>query len=223
MARWVKEVVALKSGAGTPLWTMDHFGPFFALLPHKNPKKQNFEKMKKKKKKTPGDTIISHMCTVNENHMMYGSWDMEHDGQSFLSFRTIFCPFTLLKTQKPKFWKNEKNWRYLEILSFYTRVPKIMIICHTASLSEIWSMTDVYNWYFSFWAIFCPFPPSHQEKWKFQKNEKKSLEISSFYASTPKIMIICYAVPEIWCATDVIAILDFFVTFYTRNSPKNQT
>ena len=177
MARWVKEVVALKSGAGTPLWTMDHFGPFFALLPHKNPKKQNFEKMKKKNnKKTPGYTIISHMCTVNENHMMYGSWDMEHDGQSLLSFRTIFCPFTLLKTQKPKFWKNEKNWRYLEILSFYTRVPKIMIICHTASLSEIWSMTDVIG-IFHFGLFFALFPPHTKKSENFKKMKKKPRDI----------------------------------------------
>ena len=46
-----------------------HFGLFFALLPPNNPKNQNFEKMKK----TPGDIIILHMCTVNDNHMMYGS------------------------------------------------------------------------------------------------------------------------------------------------------
>ena len=47
-----------------------HFGPFFALLPvYNNPKNQNFEKMKKR----PGDIIILHMCTINDNHMMYGS------------------------------------------------------------------------------------------------------------------------------------------------------
>ena len=116
------------------------------------------------------------MCTVNENHMMYGSWDMEHDGQSFLSFRTIFCPFTLLKTQKPKFWKNEKNWRYLEILSFYTRVPKIMIICHTASLSEIWSMTDVIG-IFHFGLFFALFPPHTKKSENFKKMKKKPRDI----------------------------------------------
>ena len=34
-----------------------------------NLKYQNFEKVKK----TPGNVIILHMCTINENHMMYGS------------------------------------------------------------------------------------------------------------------------------------------------------
>ena len=35
-----------------------------------NPKNLNFEKLKKK---TPGDIIILHMCTMNDNQMMYGS------------------------------------------------------------------------------------------------------------------------------------------------------
>ena len=26
----------------------------------------------------PGD-IILHMCIINDNHMMYDSWNMEHD------------------------------------------------------------------------------------------------------------------------------------------------
>ena len=30
-------------------------------------------------KKTPQDIIILHICTTNDNHMMYGSWDMEHN------------------------------------------------------------------------------------------------------------------------------------------------
>ena len=46
-----------------------HLGPFSALLPPNNPKNQNFEIMKK----TPGDIIILPMCTINDNHMMYGS------------------------------------------------------------------------------------------------------------------------------------------------------
>ena len=42
-----------------------HFLPFD---PPKNPKNQNFEN-----EKTPGDIIILHLCTTNDNHMMYGS------------------------------------------------------------------------------------------------------------------------------------------------------
>ena len=47
------------------------FGPFFALLHPIITPNHNFEKMKK----SPGEIIILHMCTINDNHMMYGSWD----------------------------------------------------------------------------------------------------------------------------------------------------
>ena len=53
-----------------------NFGLFSALSPPpppppppNNPENLNFEKMKKK----AGDIIILHKCTINENHMMYGS------------------------------------------------------------------------------------------------------------------------------------------------------
>ena len=161
-----------------------HFGQF-ALLPCNNPKNQNFEK----KKKTPRDIIILHMCTINDSHMMYGSWDMECNRQNFLSFWTIFCPFTPLTAQKIKILKKWK--KHLEISSFYTSVPKIMIICYI--VPEIWCVTDVII--FHFWAIFCPFTPLTTRKIKILKNWKKPLEISSFYISAPKIMIICYTVP----------------------------
>ena len=45
---------------------LDSFLPFY---PSNNLKNQNFEKMKK----TPRDIIILHMCTINDNHMIYGS------------------------------------------------------------------------------------------------------------------------------------------------------
>ena len=46
------------------------------------------------KNKTPGDIIILHRCTINDNHMIYGSWDTERDRQNFLSFWVvIFCLF----------------------------------------------------------------------------------------------------------------------------------
>ena len=30
----------------------------------------------------PGDIIILHICTINENHMMHDYWDMEHEEQN---------------------------------------------------------------------------------------------------------------------------------------------
>ena len=62
---------------------LDSFLPFY---PSMDPENQNFEKIKK----TPGDTLTLHMCTISSNHMMYGSSDMERDQQNVLSFWTIF-------------------------------------------------------------------------------------------------------------------------------------
>ena len=44
--------------------------------------------------KVRGDIILSDMCIINENHMMYGSWDIGHDGQSFFLILGYF--FALL-------------------------------------------------------------------------------------------------------------------------------
>ena len=41
------------------------------------------------------------------------------------------------------------------------------------------------------------------------------------YTSVPKIMIICYTLPEIWHVMDVIVIFSFWAIFYP-NSQKNQ-
>ena len=56
---------------------------------------------------------------------------MAHDRSIFLfSFSAIFCPSTPLTPQTMKISKKKKK-KGLEITSFYTRVPKIMIICYT--------------------------------------------------------------------------------------------
>ena len=47
-----------------------------------NLKNHNFEKIKQ----TARDYIILHMCNRNENHVMYDSWDLEHDRVNYLLF-----------------------------------------------------------------------------------------------------------------------------------------
>ena len=47
------------------------FGLFFALLLSRDPENYNFGK----KYQITGDIIILHMCTINDNHMVYGSRD----------------------------------------------------------------------------------------------------------------------------------------------------
>ena len=94
------------------------------------------------------------------------------------------------------------------MLSFYTSVPKIMI-CYT--VPEIWCVTDVIA-IFHFVLFFTLLPPNFLKK-------KKRPEISSFYTSVAKIMIIGYTLPKIWYMTDVFVILfwaiSIFLPFYS--------
>ena len=127
---------------------LDHFLPFYSP---NNPKNQNFEKMKQK----PGDIILLHMCAINDNHMMYDSWDMKCNRQNVLYIWAISCPITSLTARKIKMKKKKKWKKHLEISSFYTSVPKIMIICYT--VPEIWCMTDVIIFHFGpFFALLLP-------------------------------------------------------------------
>ena len=146
-------------------------------------------------------------------------WCMVPDIRSETEFFVIlgyFCPFTPLETQKLKIfkkWKKKKikNKKLLKIWSFYTSVPKIMIICYT--FPEIWQVTDVIVT-FHLLGYFLPFYPPHSPKnKKIPKKWKETLEISSFYTSVPKIMIISYTVPDIWHVIHVIFIFHFELFF----------
>ena len=143
--------------------------------------------------------------------MMYGSSDTECDGQIFLSFWTIFCPFTPLTTWKIKILKNWKT-------------PRDIIILHMCTLNDnhmMYGPRDTKcNWqnFLSFWTIFCPFTPLITQKIKILKKWKNLLKISSFYTSVPKIIIICYTLPEMWCVTDLT--IFHFGLFFALLKPK---
>ena len=93
-----------------------HFGPFFALLSPNNPKNQKFGKMRKPSR----DIITLNVCTINNNHIRYGSWDMDPvTGRFFCHFGLFFALLSPLHPHNPpppkkqKLWKNEKtSWRY---------------------------------------------------------------------------------------------------------------
>ena len=61
------------------------FWVIFCPFTFDHPENQNFEIIK-----TPKDIIILHMCTINDDQMMYVSWDMQCYGHNFLSFWAIF-------------------------------------------------------------------------------------------------------------------------------------
>ena len=105
------------------------------------------------------------------------------------------------------------------------KTPRDIIILHRCTknhchmLYRSWDIVcDGCNCHFSFWAIFWPFTSltawkkkiskkmkKQKQKKQKKKNRKKhnsinnnNLEISSFYTSVSKIMIIFYTVPEIY-------------------------
>ena len=90
-----------------------HFGPVFVLSPLENPENQNFNKLKK----LPGYMIILWMCTINDNHMMCGSWDMEH--VPFLPFYPSIDPenqnFERMKKSTDHFTHVYHKWQSYDI------------------------------------------------------------------------------------------------------------
>ena len=132
-----------------------HFGPILTLSPPSPPLPLPLTTQKVKiLKKWKNRLEILYRWTINDNYMMYGSWDMKCVRQNFLSFWTILCPFTPLTTWKIKILKNWK--KHQEISSFYNGVPKIMIICYT--VPNIWHITDV-TVIFLFGLSFAHLPP----------------------------------------------------------------
>ena len=133
---------------------------FLLFYSTNNPKNKNFKEMKK----MPGDIIILHRCTINDNHKMYGSWDMKRDRQNFLSFWAIFCPFTPLTTWKIKILKKRKNnCRYHHFTQMHQKSWSYATYCS-------WDVErDGYSLRFSFWTIFCLLTPVTAWKTKFKK------------------------------------------------------
>ena len=86
-------------------------------------------------KKKPENIIILHNLIKNHDHMLQCSWDMMRDRCTiYLFILGYFCHFTPLTTQKIKiFLKWKQN---LEVSSFYTCVPKIMVTW--LMIPEIW-------------------------------------------------------------------------------------
>ena len=76
-----------------------------------------------KMRKPTGDIIILHMRTINYNHMMYVSWDMERS-KYFFVILDCFLPFYPPNGQKNKNFKNVKQ--HLVISSFYTNKDHMM-------------------------------------------------------------------------------------------------
>ena len=130
------------------------FGYFLHFYPSNNAEDQNFDKMKK----TPRDTVILHMCTINEvPKMKIIRWMipkiLNATDRIFSHFRPFFALFN--------FWKNEEeknNWIYHHFTEVYYKWQSY----------NIWFLRyEVQQTYLlSFWAIFCLFTPIKAQKMK---------------------------------------------------------
>ena len=133
-----------------------------------------------------------------------------HTDIIFCHFRPFFVLLPNCWPRKLKFQKKHVK-KHLEILSFYTCAPLIKIIAPLiwCMAPEIWSSTDrvILNYFENI-----------------KNGKKKALEMSSFYKSLPKIMIICYTVREMSRETDVIVYFSFvqFFSPFTPYSPKTE-
>ena len=135
--------------------------------------------------------------------------------EQFFEFWVNFCLLTLLTTQKIKILKKWKNvWRY----------------CHFTLVYHKWQSYDVWFLRYGAWKteslvildIFCPFTSlTTQKNLNFEKMNETPGGIIILYkcpqnhiiSSVPKIMIICFTVPEIWHILNVIFIFHFELFF----------
>ena len=147
--------------------------------------------------------------------MIYDCWNIRCDRQKFLSFWTIFCPFSPLTTWKIKIFTLKKNtWRYYHFTHLH----------HTRQSYDVWFLR-----YGVHQTIFCPsgpffalLPLYEPIKSNFEKNEKK--KIWRYYHFTNvhhkrqsyDVWFLRYGVQR----TQFFVILGYFLPFYPTNNSK---
>ena len=138
---------------------LGHFLPFYPL---NDPENQNFAKMNK----MPGDIVILH---VYHKWRSYHIWFLKYKARQTEFFVILghFLPF------HPR--DNPENQHFEKI----KKKPGDIIILdntknHDHMLHCSWDTArNGCNFYFSFWAIFCPFIPLTTQKIKIKKKWKK--------------------------------------------------
>ena len=157
------------------------------MMTFEKPKKSEFWKKEKKCWR------YHHFTWVPKTGIIWGPVPeiRSETDRTFCHFRARGnLPPPLNNPENQNFEKMKKNHL---IISFYTIGTKNHDICYTAP--EIWCATDViFIFHFGLFFTLLPIKSLKNEN---VKKMKKCLEKSSFYTSVPKIMIICYTVPEI--------------------------
>ena len=111
-----------------------HFGLFFfPFIPLTSWK---IKILKKIEKTTQGDIIILYLCNTSDNHIIWYSWDMEHNRQNFLSFWAFFALLPTNNLKNQNFEKMEKTPGGIIILHLYTTNDNMMR--YRAHQTEFW-------------------------------------------------------------------------------------
>ena len=125
--------------------------------------------------------------------------------------------FALLPPNSPKndnFKKTRKKcWRYHLTKAYQKSWSYVLLFLRYGTIGVI---------IFHFGLFFTFFTPNSPKNDIFKKM-KKTLEISLFNKSVPKIMLICFTVPEIWHVTDIIVIFHFGLYWLTSNNKHEWT
>ena len=132
--------------------------------PHLTIKK--IEKNKKKRKKSPIDIILLHVCTINEDYMMHGSWDKRCNRQEIFGrfFALLPLPLTIQNMKILK--KMEKALRYIIILHMCSKNDDHMIY-------GSWDMECYRHNFLSVWAIFSLSHLNDMDNQNFEKQPQK--------------------------------------------------
>ena len=148
------------------------------------------------------------MCTINEDHMIYDSWNIRCDRQTFLTFLSIFCFFSPLTTWKIKILTSKKT-------------PGDIVILHICTINDnhmiygFWDVEHVMDRIFVILDHILHFyPPKNPKNQNFKKIKKTSGDIiildictvteSHLWCMVPEIMEILYLHTEISSAMDRI-------------------
>ena len=110
------------------------------------------------------------MCIIDEDHMIYGSWNIRCSRQNFLLFWAMFCTFTPLKTWKIKIVTNNKKKNTRRYYHF-THVH------HKWQSYDVWflkygAQQRIFCHLGSFFGLLHPYGP-RKSKFSTKKNQKK--------------------------------------------------
>ena len=134
------------------------------------------------------------MYTINQGHIMYGSWDISAKDKVLCHFGSFFLPFDPPNNPKNQNFEKENAWRFYHFTLVYHKWQSWCMVLDISGriyhdrqyFCHLWPFFDIY--------------PLTAQKMKISEKWKKHLEVSSFYTSVSKIMIISYTVPEICLA-----------------------